>query len=192
MNVCGGVVVVLLGAARDLFARRAHATRPRAGKEVIRCNASLSATTPFLGTRSRDSRAARADRDRVARLNELLRTIVGRRDALRVRLLRGCAQAVVDAPLAEKPALRAEVLQLERDTMNQCSALFAVQRCVEGLVRVVSSRNLCPRRRRRRGSSETKLSGSRAMITISKPARACGASPRTPATPRPPTPRSLV
>ena len=55
-------------------------------------------------------------------------------------LLRRCAQAVVDAPLAAKPALRAEVLQLERDTMNQCSALFAVQRCVEGLVRVVSSR----------------------------------------------------
>ena len=83
-----------------------------------------------MGTRSLDSRAARADRNRVVRLNELLRTIVGRQDALLVRLLRGCAQAVVDAPLAEKPALRAAVLQLERDTMNQCSALFAVQRCV--------------------------------------------------------------
>ena len=149
MNVCGGVVVVLLGAVRDLFARRAHAIRPRAGKEVIRCNGSLSATAPFFGTSSLNSRAARADRNRVARIYELLPTIVDRQKALLVRLLGGCAQAVVDAPLAEKPALRAEVLQLERDTMNQCSALFAVQRCAEGLVRVISSRNLCPRRRRR-------------------------------------------
>ena len=105
--MCSGALVVLSrGRAstshRDLC-RLSCAVR--AGGKAICCNDAMSATTPFFGTNSR--RAARADRESVARLDALLETIVDQQEALLVRMLRGCAQAVVDAPLAEKPALRA-------------------------------------------------------------------------------------
>ena len=45
-----------------------------------------------------------------------------------MRMLRGCAQAVVDAPLAQKLALRDDFTRLELDVMKQCSALFDVLR----------------------------------------------------------------
>ena len=86
----------------------------------------MSATTPFFGTNSR--RAARADRESVARLDPLLETIVDQQEALLVRMLRGCAQAVVDAPLAQKLALREDFAQMELDAMKQCSALFDAPR----------------------------------------------------------------
>ena len=98
----------------------------RAGGKAIRCNDSLKATTPFFGTNSR--RAARADRESVARLDPLLETIVDQQEALLVRMLRGCAQAVVDAPLAQKLALREDFARLELDVMKQCSALFDARR----------------------------------------------------------------
>jgi len=98
----------------------------RAGGKAIRCNDSLKATTPFFGTNSR--RAARADRESVARLDPLLETIVDQQEALLVRMLRGCAQAVVDAPLAQKLALREDFAQMELDAMKQCSALFDAPR----------------------------------------------------------------
>ena len=99
-----------------------------AGRKVICCNDSMSATTPFFGTGSRNSRAARADRNRVECLDVVLETIVDRQEALLVRLLRGCAQAVVDAPLAQKLALREDFAWMELDAMKQCSALFDVLR----------------------------------------------------------------
>ena len=86
----------------------------------------MSATTPFFGTNSR--RAARADRERVARLDAVLKTIVDQQEALLVRMLRRCAQAVVDAPLAQKLALREDFARLELDAMKQCSALFDARR----------------------------------------------------------------
>ena len=86
----------------------------------------MSATTPFFGTNSR--RAARADRERVARLDAVLKTIVDQQEALLVRMLRGCAQAVVDAPLTQKFALREDFARLELDVMKQCSALFDARR----------------------------------------------------------------
>ena len=98
----------------------------RAGGKAIRCNDSLKATTPFFGTNSR--RAARADRESVARLDPLLETIVDQQEALLVRMLRGCAQAVVDAPLAQKLALREDFARMELDAMKQCSALFDARR----------------------------------------------------------------
>ena len=88
----------------------------------------MSATTPFFGTGSRNSRAARADRNRVARLDAVLETIVDRQEALLVRMLRRCAQAVVDAPLAQKLALREDFAWMELDVMKQCSALFDARR----------------------------------------------------------------
>ena len=99
-----------------------------AGRKVICCNDSMSATTPFFGTGSRNSRAARADRNRVARLDAVLETIVDRQEALLVRMLRRCAQAVVDAPLAQKLALREDFAWMELDVMKQCSALFDARR----------------------------------------------------------------
>ena len=86
----------------------------------------MSATTPFFGTNSR--RAARADRERVARLDAVLKTIVDQQEALLVRMLRRCAQAVVDAPLTQKFALREDFARLELDVMKQCSALFDARR----------------------------------------------------------------
>ena len=100
----------------------------------------MKATTPFSGTSSR--RVAKADRERVARLDAVLETIVDQPEALLVRLLRFCAHAVVDAPLAKKPALREDLARMQLDAMKQCSALFDAQHRVEGLVLVVSSRNL--------------------------------------------------
>ena len=88
----------------------------------------MSATTPFSGISSRNSRAARADRERVQRLDAVFETIVDQQEALLVRLLRGCAQAVVDAPLAQKLALREVFAWMELDAMKQCSALFDVRR----------------------------------------------------------------
>ena len=88
----------------------------------------MSATTPFSGISSRNSRAARADRERVQRLDAVLETIVDRQEALLVRLLRGCAQAVVDAPLAQKFALREDFARMELDVMKECSALFDARR----------------------------------------------------------------
>ena len=88
----------------------------------------MSATTPFSGISSRNSRAARADRERVQRLDAVFETIVDQQEALLVRLLRGCAQAVVDAPLAQKLALREDFAWMELDVMKQCSALFDVRR----------------------------------------------------------------
>ena len=98
----------------------------RAGGKAICCNDAMSATTPFVGTNTR--RAARADRESVARLDPVLETIVDRQEALLVRLLRGCAQAVVDAPLAKKPALREDFARMQLDAMKQCSALFDARR----------------------------------------------------------------
>ena len=86
----------------------------------------MSATTPFFGTNSR--RAARADRESVARLDALLETIVDQQEALLVRMLRGCAQGVVDAPLAQELALREDLARMQLDVMKQCSALFDVLR----------------------------------------------------------------
>ena len=86
----------------------------------------MSATSPFFGTNTR--RAARADRESVARLDAVLETIVDRQEALLVRMLRRCAQAVVDAPLAQKLALREDFARLELDVMKQCSALFDARR----------------------------------------------------------------
>ena len=93
---------------------------------MICCNDAMSATTPFFGSNTR--RAARADRERVQRLDAVFETIVDRQEALLVRLLRGCAQAVVDAPLAQKLALREDFAWMELDAMKQCSALFDVRR----------------------------------------------------------------
>ena len=86
----------------------------------------MSATTPFFGTNTR--RAARADRESVACLDAVLETIVDQQEALLVHMLRGCAQAVVDAPLAQKPALREDLARMQLDVMKQCSALFDVLR----------------------------------------------------------------
>ena len=93
---------------------------------MICCNDAMSATTPFFGSNTR--RAARADRERVQRLDAVFETIVDQQEALLVRLLRGCAQAVVDAPLAQKLALREDFAWMELDAMKQCSALFDVRR----------------------------------------------------------------
>ena len=98
----------------------------RAGGKAICCNDAMSATTPFFGTNSR--RAARADRESVARLDALLETIVDQQEALLVRMLRGCAQGVVDAPLAQELALREDLARMQLDVMKQCSALFDVLR----------------------------------------------------------------
>jgi len=43
-------------------------------------------------------------------------------------MLRGCAQAVVDAPLAQKLALREDFARMELDVMKECSALFDARR----------------------------------------------------------------
>ena len=88
----------------------------------------MSATTPFFGSGWHNRRAARADRESVARLDAVLETIVDQQEALLVRMLRGCAQAVVDAPLAQKLALREDFAWMELDAMKQCSALFDVRR----------------------------------------------------------------
>ena len=100
----------------------------RAGDKVICCNDSMSATTPFFGSGWHNRRAARADRESVARLDAVLETIVDQQEALLVRMLRGCAQAVVDAPLAQKLALREDFAWMELDVMKQCSALFDARR----------------------------------------------------------------
>ena len=126
--MCSGALVVLSrGRAstshRDLC-RLSCAVR--AGGKAICCNDAMSATTPFFGTNTR--RAARADRESVARLDALLETIVDQQEALLVRMLRGCAQAVVDAPLAQKLALREDFARMELDAMKQCSALFDAPR----------------------------------------------------------------
>ena len=124
-TVCSGALVVLHGAVRLAIAYCSIVMCTpfvRAGGKAIRCNDSLKATTPFFGTNSR--RAARADRESVARLDPLLETIVDQQEALLVHMLRGCAQAVVDAPLAQKLALREDFAQMELDAMKQCSALF--------------------------------------------------------------------
>ena len=126
--MCSGALVVLSrGRAstshRDLC-RLSCAVR--AGGKAICCNDAMSATTPFFGTNSR--RAARADRESVACLDAVLETIVDQQEALLVRMLRGCAQAVVDAPLAQKPALREDLARMQLDVMKQCSALFDVLR----------------------------------------------------------------
>ena len=88
----------------------------------------MSATTPFFGSGWHNRRAARADRESVARLDAVLETIVDRQEALLVRMLRRCAQAVVDAPLAQKLALREDFARMELDVMKQCSALFDARR----------------------------------------------------------------
>jgi hypothetical protein len=145
--------------------------------------------------RSPKTQAEAKDLERLKRATEAFLEVRRRGDykaALAALEFQLAAKDVVDAVEPDaKASLRITCAARERDAMRACpdDILWNVL-CPCPCSR--SSQNACSRRRRRRISSAPKLGESRTTITISKPARACGASPRTPATPRPSTPCSLV